>query len=743
MLNRIHLVAAGVAMMGAAVWTDGAQAAVTPVRSLEGFYNADPEYVEQTGNLRFKDGFGVRRNTYVNGRLTAMYGDLTGLFGVRYYGPNTAENSVCGVGETETCAHNLEVTVSIDGKYYRLEFHDTEHFPFGFRSHCEVGGVKLMHELVLDDNVVFRRVKVESNPLGKPVKVRLSQSQTMRGGGTLSKFLPDKAHNRVVATRDEKSSYKKTDPATGKTKYAFENLHTEYAIGLAEDCTWPINWFNKYGEGQIPPRPDPRNVHIGRFLLIGKEPGDEHIAYLAINPKADEDLSGARIDRVYRRFADFREKTFRVRTGDEVVDSCLESVPAMFAFNEFPDCPGAFRAGFYYYVWAWDSMVHADVFALSGHPELLKRLLDFFGARAGETGIPFSFNRQLEGRVGKSRYPEQDSFYTVLLSSYLKLTGDESVRTKYLPIARGIVNRCMEKRRPGENMLRPNKGYPDRPEYMLMTTNDFMTCENVLYYQGLKAWEELTGEDPGDAAKVLHDINTLLWDEKRGFWTDSRDGLTGELRPFYPGHSIFYISPWALDMVREKGLVKEMAKYYRDHFFAGYGVRTADMDDERTYMVDGCHIGSHRPVVLRNYWNLMNEAGDWTALADFRRILSMHWRTLTYPEGMLVETENYDVRVTNDNPGAKQIFGAKAWLWDVIELNLGFRALKDGFTLHAMGDGVPFELRGFTLRGKTIDFRITGRGATASYVFNGKPLTKPFVAYADLRDRNTVDVLCK
>ena len=740
MKTRKILVSILVALSAAAV----ARAAVAPVPPLEGFYSADPEYVEATGNLRFKEGFGVRRTTYVNGRLTVMYGDLTGLFRVRYYGANTAENSVCGIGEVETCSHNLDVTVSVDGKYYRLEFHDTEHFPFGFRSHCEVGGVKLMHELVLDDNVVFRRVKVESNPQGKPVKVRLSQFQTMQGGGTLSKLVPDKAHHRVVATRDERARNDHVDPRTGKLTHAFEDLHTEYAIGLAEECLWPINWYNKYGEGNIPLCPAKSMVNINRFLLLGKEPGDEHIAYLAINPKPDEDLSGARIDRVYRRFAEFREKTFRVRTGDAVADSCLESAPAVFAFNEFPDCPGAFRAGFYYYVWAWDSMVHADALALTGHPELLTRLLGFFGARVGETGIPWAFDRKLEGRAGKSAYPETDMFYTVLLSSYLKLTGDETVRTRHLPIARSITRRCLEKRRPGENMLRPSWFYPDRPEYMLMTTNDFMTCGNVLYYQGLKAWEEMTGEDPGDAAKVLKDINTLMWDAKQGFWADSRDGLTGELRPFYPAHSVFCISPWALDMVREKGLVREMAKYYRDHFFAGGGgIRTADMDDTRTYMVDGCHIGLYRPVVLRNYWNLMNEAGDWRALADFRRILSLHWRTLTYPEGMLVETENYDVRVTNDNPGAKQIFAMKAWLWDVIELNLGFRALKDGFTLHAMGDGVPFELRGFTLRGKTIDFRIVGRGATASYVFNGQPLARAFVPYADLQDHNVIEISCR
>lgn len=691
----------------------------------DGLYEELPSYNPETGNPVFREGFGVRRTTYVNGRLTVMVSDLTGMTKMRYYGPDETDPDIFNRSETETFSQNMRLDVLIDGVAWRPMFNNTEHYPFGYRSECTLDGVRLGHELVLDSNVVFQRVKVLDNPKGKAVKVRLSQCDCLPRANSRW-FLPDFKRDKLVGFITNRVADCASRWVTNRVE-----------IGACAPVDWPINWLNADDEEAGLRRE--RNVRqLDRYFLVEKRPADTHVFYFAINPAADEDYSEARIDAIYRRFADIRATTCRIRTGNPVVDSCLESVTPTFAFNEFTDRPGAFRAGFYYYVWAWDSMVHADALALAGRPEIVKNLLSFFNETAGDHGFAFAFNRRLEPTEKPAR-PEVQMFYPMLLTSYVNATGDLAAKARFMPLVETIKRRADDYIGAGNLLVKDNNFYPDRPKLMLITTNDWAIVNNELMYQGYRAYEELTGKGGDHCAALAKKIAETFWNAKEGFWSDSRDGLTGELRPFFPSYGLFYVSRWALDPAVENGTVAATAAYMKKHFRKRYGIPTMDLDS-LGYMADGVHCGSYRPCAVRNYWNLMNAVGDLGSLADFERILEAHWRTLTYPEGMLVEFANYDVRLNNDNPGAKQVFGAKAWLWDVLELHLGLRLLKDGLGFHAIADGRPFAVENLLVRGKRLTVRVTGRGTKAEYVLNGRKLDGAFVPYAALADRNELAV---
>ena len=104
----------------------------------------------------------------------------------------------------------------------------------------------------------------------------------------------------------------------------------------------------------------PHDAERGRFRfdLVASEPGDSHLFWWAFDRAADEDLSAARVDRVFADFAARHAKDARFETGDALVDGWLGYVAPQSAAYEV-DGLGAFRASPTYWGWGWDAMVQA------------------------------------------------------------------------------------------------------------------------------------------------------------------------------------------------------------------------------------------------------------------------------------------------------------------------------------------------------------------------------------------------
>lgn len=690
MRTRIGILFAGVAALAAQGAVDG--------------FDAD-------GLPYAREGFGVRRNFYQSGRLSAKVADIAGIFELNYVGrqPFTRQRAFSSAAENCAWMHQFTPYALVGDRPYRLTFADTVHYPFGYRSVCTLDGVTLRHELVLDRNVAFRRVTVVANPLKKPVRVGVAHMNA--GLATGAAWRADAARNALVAEWRE-----------GDVAIPME-------VGSARPVDFPLDRRAAPSEAGL----KDGGMQSFRHDLVSSEPGDSHLFWWAFDRAADEDLSAARVDRVFAGFAARHAKDARFETGDALVDGWLGYVAPMSAAYEV-DGLGAFRASPTYWVWGWDAMVHAGALALCGRADEVRRMLAFHRDVADpKHGILHAYSTSFglgEAIGGAALAPSVQLFWVILLNDYVNATGDAAFKAECLPFARRLVERAKASVRPGEALPRGVGYFPDFPGTVGQREDDIALINCAVYWQGLRAWTELTGEGAADAEAVGRAVVATLWDAQAGRWADSFDVARGARRPHEPLYGLFHVSAFARDLA--PGDPSACAARLKDAFLMGDRLA---MFPWRTpaHLADGNQYGSYYPVTDRTYWNAQNAAGRTDALADFRRIVGRHARVLTYPEGQTADVVNADPADGSDELGNKQFFAAKGWLADALDLWLGLRLSRDGISLRPMNDGRPFAVRGLAVRGATLDVEMTGVGTNAACELNGVPLPRAFLPWSALR----------
>lgn len=683
-----------------------------------------------------KEGFGVRRNFYQSGRISAKVSDIAGIFELNYVGAQPFKKQTFYRSAAENChwMHGFDPYVLIDDVPYRLTFANTKHCPFGYTSECTVDGVKLRHEFVLDRNVAFRRITVLENPKGKSVRCRIVQLQAGMGQG---------AKWRVESEKLKVESVKCKVGSCGRRLVAeaeFEGgAKVTMEIGSMNPVSFPLN--------DRPPQPLAYRQGDGRpdfrFDMDETEPGERHLFWWAFDAKDGEDFSGTRVDRVFAEFRERHAADVRFETGDAFVDGWLGYVAPMSEAFEV-DGIGAFRASPTYWVWGWDAMVHAGTLAACGRAAEVKRMLKFFRDTASEEagilhayGTSFRFEGPGSGEPGGSYTmpPAVQLFWTILLNDYVNATGNGAFKAECLPVARKLVERAKASA-DAEDLLPHASGfYPDNPYAVDQRPDDIALINCAIYWQGLKAWEELSGEGAAEIEAVGRAVAARLWNAEKGWWADSWDVADGCRREHYPLYGFFHVSPFGRDIYGQINggcdVAARTAGFLRREFFMGdrlvmFGWRT------KSWCTDGNQLGSYYPVTDRTYWNAMNAAGRADEIVGFRNIVARHARVLTYPEGQTADAFNLDPSDCSDELGNKQFFAAKGWLADALDLWLGMRIAKEGVSFHPMNDGKPFAVRGLSLRGTTLDIEMSGAGSSARFSLDGETLPDGFIPWAKL-----------
>lgn len=668
-----------------------------------------------------REGFGVRRNFYQSGRISAKVADIAGIFELNYVGKQPFRNQrFYSSNEQCTFCRCLVPQVLIDDTPYRLTFANTVHYPFGYSSECTIDGVKLRHELVLDCNAAFRRVTVMENPQGKRVRCRIVQMNAGMGQG---------ARWRVESVKC------KVESGVGGSRLLAEAAFdggekVAMEIGAANSVAFPLN-------RDVNLRAYPKSVdgtQNFRFDMEETEASDNHLFWWVFDKKDGEELDDARVERVYADFKSRHAADVRFETGDAFVDGWLGFVAPMSAAHEV-DGIGAFRASPTYWVWGWDAMVHAGTLAFCGRAAEVRRMLAFFRDTADrDAGIlhqfatDFAYRGNGAASPGDSLVmpPSVQLFWVILLNDYVNATGDKEFKADCMDFARRLVEGAKASCDTLDRLPHGIGWYPDNPYAVGQTKNDIALINCAVYWQGLCAWRELSGEGDDDCAVVRKAILEKLWDEREGYWCDSYDAASGAGRGHYPLYGFYHVSAFARDM-----LSRPLADYMKREFFIGdrlsmFGWRRG------SWSADGNQLGAYYPVTDRTYWNQQNAAGQIGAVADFRRIVASHARVLTYPEGQTADVMNGDPADYSDELGNKQFFAAKGWLSDALDLWLGLRVSKDGVHFHPMNDGKPFAVRGLAFRGKTLDVEMSGIGSNASFTFNGEHLSGGFIPWAKL-----------
>ncbi len=521
-----------------------------------------------------REGFGVRRGFYQSGRISAKVSDIAGLFELNYVGrqPFTKQRMFASAAENCAWTHQFTPYVLIGDRPCRLTFADTVYYPFGYRSACTLDGVTLRHELVLDRNVAFRRVTVVANPSKKSVRVGVAHMNAGLAKGVA--WRADAARNALVA------------------EWQGEGVSIPQEVGSSAPVDFPLN---------IRPAQDFATPHDAekarfRFDLVASEPGDSHLFWWAFDRAPDEDLSAARVDCVFADFAARHAKDARFETGDAFVDGWLGYVAPQSAAYEV-DGLGAFRASPTYWVWGWDAMVHAGALALCGQADAVKRMLAFHRDAADpKLGILHAYGTSFgvgEAIGGAALAPSVQLFWVILLNDYVNATGDVAFKAECLPFARRLVARAKASVRAGEVLPRGVGYFPDYPGTVGQRADDIALINCAVYWQGLRAWTELTGEGAADAEAVGRAIVATLWDAQAGRWADSFDMARGERRPHEPLYGLFHVSAFARDLA--PGDPAAYAAHLKATFLMGDRLA---MFPWRTpaHLADGNQYGAYYPV---------------------------------------------------------------------------------------------------------------------------------------------------
>ena len=682
------------------------------------------------------EGFGVRRNFYQSGRISAKVADIAGIFELDYVGKQPFMNQrFYSSNEQCTFCRCMVPQVLIDDKPYRLTFKNTVHYPFGYSSECTVDGVKLRHEFILDRNVVFRRVTVVENPEGKRVRCRIVQMNAGMGQGAKWKTEECKVESvkckvggcgrRLVAEAGFEDG----------TKVTME-------IGAANPVAFPINELKD--ARAFPGSPD--STQNFRFDMEETEAGDSHLFWWVFDKTVGEEFDDARVERVYADFKARHAADARFETGDAFVDGLLGFVAPMSAAHEV-DGIGAFRASPTYWVWGWDAMVHSGALAICGRAAEVRRMLRFYMERALEDGrIHHAYTTGLSCQKADLSAPGEvcfdavnSSFWLVLLNDYVNATGDEAFKAECMDFARRIVEKNRKSLRQSELLVRGQGLFPDNRYPLGQEKEDYVLFNCSVYWQGLCAWRELSGEGAEDCEAVAKEIVAKFWDAKSGYWGDSWNAAESCRRDWRPLHGLYHVSSAARAIM--PGDAGKVCDLMEKEFLLGDRLAMFARSSS-IRCADGNQYSAYYPVVDRTFWNMQNRAGRTGAIGLFRRIVAANSRVLTYPEGQTVDVANPDPADYSDELGNKQFFSEKAWLADALDLWLGLGVEKDGLRLHPMNDGKPFAVRGLALRGKTLDIVMTGIGSHAALEFNGGTVEGAFIPWDRFTGgRNTLRIV--
>ena len=678
--------------------------------AIDGF-NAD-------GMPYVREGFGVRRNFYQSGRISAKVSDISGIFELNYVGRQPFRNQrFYSSNEQCTFCRCLVVQALIDDKPYRLTFNNTVHYPFGYSSECVLDGVKLRHEFILESNVAFRRVTVLENPKGKRVRCRLVQMNPGMGQGAKWRIDGEKLFSEAVFNDGKK---------------------VKLEIGSANPVAFPIN---KLKDTRAFSK-SPDFTQNFRFEMEETKAGESHLFWWAFDKAEGEDLSEARIERIYADFKARHASDVKFETGDSLVDGWLGFVAPMSAAFEV-DGIGAFRASPTYWVWGWDSMVHSGTLALCGRADEIKRMIKFYMERAMKDGrIHHAYTTDLTYQKEDLSAPGDvcfdvinSSFWLVLLNDYVNATGDKAFKAECMDFARRIVESNSKKIRQGDLLVRGQGLFPDNRYALAQEKDDYVLFNASVYWQGLCAWLELSGEGAEYCDAVAKEIVAKFWDADIGYWSDSWSDDLSRRRDCYPLHGLYHISSAARQIM--PGDAGKICDFMEREFLLGDRLAMYALSSNARF-ADGNQHGSYYPVIDRTFWNMQNRAGRIGAIELFRRIVASHARVLTYPEGQTVDVVNADPADYSDELGNKQFFAAKGWLSDALDLWLGMGVEKNGLRFHPMNDGKAFAVRGLSLCGKKLDIEITGTGTKAKFRLNGRTLKDGFVPWNMLNEKRNL-----
>jgi len=682
-------------------------------------------------------GFGLLQNTYAGGRVGAAVNFFGGLNEVQYWGtlPMHMTRMLFMGNPASSYQRCFRAQVVVDGEPYNLEFSNTAHYPFGYKSHFAIPGrgVEFAHRLTLLNDALVFSVEVLRNEHNLPLRHRFEHHDHCFNAapgrsrtGWEEGVIPS---GWVMTVKDVIPDDKWEELQSESNKLNEVKFPGSIAQGCKEGTIW-IALLNKGGLCM-------RSTTSGRQYFTGREfRGGEHASVLLFASSREEmmrradELEKKAVSFVKAKERDYKRdlaKAPRFETGDKVFNSMLACAPPTLRGLFVEDVPGTARASSGgYWVWGWDTLTCAEVHLLSGQVGFARDVLRFYRDTAHpKWGVGHQFTMDQPPQVRIPMAYSAQMMYVIFLYQYGIHTGDRSVWNEYYSFAKRIFE-CSLAAINSSGMGEGPALWPDIPSLCGHTGNDISVFNNSIQYQGMRCIEELAAvlgdleiavKARGICRLMEENFVPTFWDEKRGYFADSVDSKTGEKRPSYPAHALLWMTSFLSDLVspeRLKACASFLAANHMtprgflpyprwDSSFDGDGNQTGQIWPTHDMFVTRCQAVAGRQDILEGWI----DSSDW------------YWKQLAYIEGYSAQTVNDSG--TLDCAGQKMnFFGTKTTYMAFLTGCAGLHFDSGGITL-SEGLARPLKISRVPFRKAVLDLSLGGKGKFARRLLvNGK-----------------------
>jgi len=686
-----------------------------------------------------RSGFGLLQNTYGGGRIGAVVNFFGGISRIEYWSiaPMHMPNMYFQGDPTSAYSRCFRSQVVVDGDPYNLEFSNTHHFPFGYKSTFRIPslGIEFLHRLTLIDDALIFSIEVVRNPRNLPVRQRFEHHDH-----NFFTF-PERTHTNweqgVVPNGWTMSATDRLSDAHWQALEDEKNqVHTKYPPPINQGPREGTTWISILGEKSM----SMKSNYMKRLYFTSDEfRRGGHACALLFAPGREQlvrraEILGKRgfalVKKEEDEFARNLARAPQFHSGDRILDSMAANVPPVYKSFFVADVPGtAAGASLGYYIWGWDTLNCGDMHVLSGQVDFSRDVLKFYRDTADpQLGLGHQYTTEQPPKPRVAMPFAAQMVYVIFLHQYGILTGDKARWREYFPFAKWIFEKCLLKinaRGLGEG----HALWPDIPDSCGHSGHDITIFNNSIQYQGVRSIEAMAafcGDEEAEkrAGKIcrLMEKNFVptFWDEKRGYFADSVDAKTGEQRTSYPGHALLWMTPFLHDLVgREK--LKACAKFHDENHKALRGWLPYPRWDQ-AFDGDGNQLGQVWPQQDMFITRCAALAGRQDVIERWVENSDWFWKQVTYLEGYSTQTVNDSG--TPDRFGSKMNFFGTKTTYMTFFIGLAGIHLDNGGVTLSEGRAKPLRIDQVPFRKALLNFSIKGKGSFASRLtVNGKRVT--------------------
>lgn len=670
---------------------------------------------------------GLPQNHFSNGRIFATVAAHGGITDLSYWGNQHLGAAHFFRAAPITAWNRLfRFALLIDEKRYFPVLQQTQLFPFGLRSQCEVEGITFQYDLVLLPDALVQRIEMLSGHENRTIGLEVLHQEAITA-------VP--IENRVWSdmTFDPESNALVASCTDFRTRYQEEALAQDGFDSANCDLATSTTWVAASCDAPLTAR---RGYHArSKYCLKSALSSRQRIASYVIFAGGKNKLDGrlqtlandvhAECDELFGRYETSLTERPALSTGSPVLDSAFGQYPAIIDGLKVTERPGAVRAtASGYWVWGWDGMMPLLSSTLANDAGHSAEVLRFFHETLDpKLGIPHTFTTGFTV-YGKGPFPAQAQFICGLYL-YVSMTNDLALAREVWPTCRFILDRCREREVGNSGLVSGCALWPDFPEAMEENGEDVSSMNNSLLYQGLRGMEYLAAalgesalaEECRDwAVRLRKSFVQHLFDEKKGYFISSCSSRDFSPRSHYCAQAVFWFTPFASELVSHAPT--RIARFMDEHLCSAKCLLTLPHWDT-AWMADGNQLGSSFPAADSFYLGVHKILADDSGLEKWLGDVEWFWQHHTAPEAFTPEAEN-EHELGPDNTGTKQLQALTTWYAGAYLALAGMDFDHEGINLTPWGNR-PLTITGLRLRGVSVDLEITGSGNhVGSLTLNGE-----------------------